>query len=181
MDIKKLQAPLESQLSLLGLELVLLESARNGQDDVLRMYIEHKCHSKPVTLDDCATANDGLIAWMDAEFPTLRETACIEVSSPGAERPLATPSHYARFIGRLCKLNTIHPHNGQKRYKGWIYAVETSGVTLEEDGQLKHIPFSSIHKAKLAPFDEGSTPKPKYAAMAAGEQADAEKSVSKEA
>jgi ribosome maturation factor RimP len=181
MDINKLQPPLENQLSMLGFELLFLETAREGKDGVLRMYIDHKCHTKPLTLDDCIVANDGLMTWMDAEFPSLRETTSIEISSPGVERPLAAPAHYVRFIGHLCKLHTLRPLNGQKRYKGWINAVDASGVTLEEDGQLKHIPFGAIQKAKLAPFDETKTPKPKYAAMTAGEQAGAEKSASGEA
>jgi len=190
MDLTKLQPPIEKQLSLLGFELALLELASEGRDAVLRLFIEHLDHSKPVTLDDCAAVSDGIMAWLDVEFPSLRETTVIEVSSPGVERPLVTCEHFRRFAGRLCKAQTSLPLNGQKRFKGWINSVSDSSVILEEDGSLKEIPFSMIQKARLAPFDEDGAPKPKFAAMAAGvnnaaaaanERAGAEKSAPREA
>ncbi|MCL1908668.1 MAG: ribosome maturation factor RimP [Holophagaceae bacterium] len=181
MDLKKLQPPIEGQLSRLGFELVLLESARDGRDDLLRLYVDHSDHAEPVTLDDCAALNGDLTAWMDVEFPDLRETCGIEISSPGLERPLATQEHFQRFIARLCKVQTRLPIDGQKRFKGWIVAVKDTSVTLEENGYLKQIPFDLIQKARLAPFDEDGTPKPKHAAHAANETAGAEKSASREA
>jgi ribosome maturation factor RimP len=179
MDLTKLQRPIENQISLLGFELLLLESAREGRDEVLRLYVDHADQNRPVTLDDCAAVNDGLLAWLDVEFPSLRETTGIEISSPGLERPLVIPKHYSRFAGHLCKLRTRLPLNGQKNFKGWINAVSDSSVTLEEDGALKQIPFDLIQKANLAPFDEDDTPKPKHTLIT--EQAGAEKSASGEA
>ncbi len=165
MDLKKLQPALERQLGLLGYELVLLETAREGGDDILRLYVDHldsATSKRKVTLDDCVTVNEGLLAWMDVEFPDLRETTGIEVSSPGMERPLAKADHFTRFIGRLCRIQTKLPVNGQKRFKGWIYGVEGAEVVLEEDGVLKRVPLEDLQKAKLAPFDEDKTPKPKH-------------------
>ncbi len=164
MDQKKLQAPLERQLKLLGFELVHLETAREGGDDILRLYIDHldaETSGRRITLDDCVAANDGLVAWMDVEFPDLRETTSLEISSPGMERPLVKGEHFRRFAGRLCRIQTKSPINGQKRFKGWIGPVDAEAVTIEEDGVLKQVPFEAMQKARLAPFDEDSTPKPK--------------------
>jgi len=169
MDLKKLQAPLERQLALLGFELVYLEAAKEGRDDILRLFIDHLEGHRPVTLDDCVAANDGLVAWMDVEFPSLREDVGLEISSPGLERPLTKPEHYRRFAGRLCRIQTAMPLNGQKRFKGWIGEVVPEAVTIEEDGALKTVPFSEIQKARLAPFDEAKTPKPRIVAMATAE------------
>ncbi len=164
MDLKKLQGPLEAQLVRLGFELVLLESAREGRDEILRLYIDHldaaTSHRK-VTLDDCVAANDGLMAWMDVQFPDLRETTSVEISSPGMERPLVTRAHFQRFAGRLCRIQTKLPINGQKRFKGWIGEAGEEAVTIEEDGVLKEVPYEAFQKARLAPFDEEKTPKPK--------------------
>jgi ribosome maturation factor RimP len=162
MDLNKLQAPLEKQLALLGFELVLLESVREGRDTILRLYLDHLDH-RPVTLDDCSEATQGLVSWLDVEFPSLREEIGLEVSSPGIERPLAKPEHFRRFQGRLCRLQTRTPIERQKRFKGWIYACTEEAVTLEEDGVLKTVPLDAIQKARLAPFDEESTPKPRQA------------------
>ncbi|MDR0498730.1 MAG: ribosome maturation factor RimP [Holophagales bacterium] len=179
MDLKKLQCPIENQLSLLGFELVLLESAHEGRDEVLRLRVEHLDRNEPVTLDDCTAVSYGLNAWLDVEFPSWRETTGIEISSPGLERPLVIPKHYSRFVGHLCKVRTRLSLNGQKHFKGWINTVSDSSVTVEEDGILKQIPFDLIQKANLAPFDEDNTPKPRHAPIT--EHEGAEKSASREA
>ncbi|WP_005032316.1 ribosome maturation factor RimP [Holophaga foetida] len=168
MDLLKLQAPIESQLALLGFELVCLESVKEGRDAILRLYIDHLDHSRGgITLDDCVAANDGLVAWIDVEFPNLREDMSLEISSPGVERPLVKADHFRRFAGRLCRIQTRIPLNGQKRFKGWIGDVTEEAVTIEEDGVLKTVPFEIFQKARLAPFDEEKTPKPRIVALAA--------------
>jgi len=173
LDLQKLQAPIEKQLELLGFELVYLESAKEGRDSILRLYVDHlhgaaskgkgtPAMRRTVTLDDCVTVNDGLVAWLDVTFPDLREAMNLEISSPGMERPLSKTAHYHRFAGRLCRIQTKQPLNGQKRFKGWIGEATSESVTIEEDGVLKTIPFEIIQKSRLAPFDEAKTPQPKH-------------------
>ena len=165
MDLKKVQPPLERQLALLGYELVHLETVREGRDEMLRLYIDHldaETSHRKVSVEDCATAAEGLLLWMDVEFPDLREKLGVEVSSPGMERPLTKADHFRRFAGRLCRVQTAAPINGQKRFKGWIGPVEGNVITLEEDGVLKSIPVEGIQKARLAPFDEDGAPPPKH-------------------
>lgn len=165
MDLKKAQPSLERQLALLGFELVHLEIVREGKDEMLRLYIDHldaETSHRKVTLEDCTAAHEGLLTWMDVEFPDLREKLGVEVSSPGMERPLVKADHFRRFAGRLCRVQTAAPINGQKRFKGWIGPVEAGVVTLEEDGVLKTVPVEAIQKARLAPFDEEKTPRPKH-------------------
>lgn len=165
MDLQKLQAPIERQLALLGFELLLLEQVKDGRDTNLRIYLDHldsDVSGRRITLEDCVTANDGLVAWMDVEFPNLREDLGIEISSPGVERPLVKVAHFRRFQGQLVRLQTRAPLNGQKRFKGWIAGCTDTTVTLEEDGVLKEVPLDILQKCRLAPFDEEKTPKPKH-------------------
>ena len=165
MDLKKVQPLIERQLALLGYELVHLEIAREGRDELLRLYIDHldaETSRRQVTLADCTAAHEGLLLWTDVEFPDLREKLGIEVSSPGMERPLTKADHFRRFAGRLCRVQTAAPINGQKRFKGWIGPMEGESVTLEEDGVMKAIPLEAIQKARLAPFDENGAPRPKH-------------------
>ena len=184
MDLKKLQTALEHQLALLGYELVCLESAKEGRDPVLRLYVDHLEPGRSVTLDDCVAVNDGLVSWLDAMFPSLREETGLEISSPGLDRPLVKPEHYRRFAGRLCRIQARTPINGQKRFKGWIGTCTPETVILEEDGVLKSIPFEAVRQARLAPFDEQKTPPPRHAAEPAAphqpESAGVEKSAGKE-
>jgi ribosome maturation factor RimP len=167
MDLQKLQSTIERQLALLGFELVCLESAKEGRDSILRLYVDHLAQDRAVTLDDCVSVNDGLVAWMDVEFPSLREDMGLEISSPGLDRPLTKPEHFRRFAGRLCRIQTRVPINGQKRFKGWIGEATAEAVTLEEDGVLKTVPLDAIQRARLAPFDEEKAPKPRLVAIAA--------------
>lgn len=182
MDLQKLHDPIERQLALLGFELVCMESAKEGRDSILRLFIDHLDHAKGgITLDDCVAANDGLVSWLDVTFPSLREDLGLEISSPGIERPLTKPAHYRRFQGRLCRIQVGVPQDGQKRFKGWIVSADDVAVTIEEDGKLKSVPFEAIQKARLAPFDEPKAPQPKIAVRPADEQAGAEKSAGEEA
>ena len=184
MDLQKLKAPVERQLALLGFELVCLESAKEGRDSILRLYIDHLDRGadgdRAITLDDCVAANDGLVAWLDVEFPSLREEVSLEISSPGLDRPLVKPEHFRRFQGRLCRIQTAAPLDGQKRFKGWIAAASETAVTVEEDGRLKTIPLEAIQKARLAPFDEAKTPPPRLTGPGQPDAADVEKSAGKE-
>src|SRR2546428_1214119 len=52
-----------------------------------------------VTVAECATASRALEAWLDDGGP-LGPRYVLEVSSPGLERPLRWPRHWARFVGR---------------------------------------------------------------------------------
>jgi ribosome maturation factor RimP len=165
LNLPKMQPALERQLGLLGFELVLAEQAKEGRDTVLRLYIDHldaETSKRKVTLDDCVAANEGLVAWLDVEFPDLREQVGLEISSPGMERPLVKAAHFRRFAGRLCRVQTRLPLQGQKRFKGWIGPCSGTELTLEEDGVLKTIPLDEIQKARLAPFDEAKTPPAKH-------------------
>lgn len=88
----------------------------------------------------------------------------LEVSSPGLERPLSRRSHYARFIGRLCRLRVfspLAPGDAQRNFNGRIEAVEpdphqpnddrSGTVTLRDpDGGQEHrIPIDRVRRARL--------------------------------
>ncbi|MFM8234520.1 MAG: ribosome maturation factor RimP [Holophagaceae bacterium] len=164
-NLTQLQSRLESQITLLGYELLALERANQNGQDTLRLYVDHlppNNSKQKVNLDDCVRVHESLLAWMDVEFPEVREHWGLEISSPGMERPLVKPNHFLRFTGRLIRVQTTHPINGQKKFKGWIGTQTPTEFCIEEDGQIKTIPFNLIDKAKLAPFDEASTPPPKH-------------------
>jgi ribosome maturation factor RimP len=70
----------------------------------------------------------------------LREYS-VDVSSPGIERPLRTPAHFARVIGRRVKLRTTE----KKRLTGEVVAATESHVTVDEN----EIPYEQIVRANL--------------------------------
>jgi ribosome maturation factor RimP len=78
----------------------------------------------------------------------------IDVSSPGPERPLRTPSHFAGAVGRRVSVRTESGIAGRTRFRGEVMSVGEDDVTLAvpDSGSL-HIPYGVIVRANL--IDEG--------------------------
>jgi ribosome maturation factor RimP len=78
----------------------------------------------------------------------------VDVSSPGPDRPLRRPEHFARFVGHRVKLRTDEPVAGRSKFKGTIAAAEGDLLALEvSDGERLHIPYASVVRGNL--IDEG--------------------------
>ena len=101
-------------------------------------------------MDDCAEVSRHIGVVLDVEDPIPGEYT-LEVSSPGTERPLRLPEHYARYIGEQAKFKLTQLHEGRKRLKGIIESVEETTVTVVADAKSYAIPFGKIQKAHLAP------------------------------
>ena len=83
----------------------------------------------------------------------LREYT-IDVSSPGPERPLRKPGHFARFVGRKVSLRTAEPVGGRSKLKGTIAVAGPELLALDvADGERQTIPYDSIVRGNL--IDEG--------------------------
>jgi ribosome maturation factor RimP len=82
----------------------------------------------------------------------LREYS-VEVSSPGLERPLRTPTHFRRVVGRRVALRTQHDIDGRKRFRGEVVAAGDRDVRLGIDGDEFTIPYDEIVRGNL--IDEG--------------------------
>jgi ribosome maturation factor RimP len=83
----------------------------------------------------------------------LREYT-VDVSSPGPERPLRRPEHFARFVGRRVSLRTAEPVAGRKRFQGTIVAAGGDALALGVgDDERIDIPYASVVRGNL--IDEG--------------------------
>src|SRR3712207_8821856 len=70
----------------------------------------------------------------------LREYT-VDVSSPGIERPLRTPAHFERAIGRRVALRTATDIGGRKRFRGEIVGTDSSGLRVSAEGGEFEIPY----------------------------------------
>ena len=78
----------------------------------------------------------------------------VDVSSPGPNRPLRRPEHFARFVGHRVKLRTDEPVDGRTKFKGTIADAEGDLLALDvADGERLHIPYASVVRGNL--IDEG--------------------------
>ena len=78
----------------------------------------------------------------------------IDVSSPGLERPLRKPTHFANAVGRRVALRTEQEIAGRKRFRGKVLAAGERGVRLGADGaEPVVIPYDDIVRGNV--IDEG--------------------------
>ncbi len=84
----------------------------------------------------------------------LREYA-VDVSSPGIERPLRRPQHFAGVVGRRVSVRTNEPIAGRSKFKGELTRAGNEALTLAVDGSDVEIPYDSIVRGNL--IDEGWT------------------------
>jgi ribosome maturation factor RimP len=84
----------------------------------------------------------------------------LEVTSPGLERRLRTPAHFAREVGKTVALRLRAVVNGERRLSGTLIAASDDGVTVRvEDGSDRVVGYDQIDRAKTM-FVWGPTPKP---------------------
>jgi ribosome maturation factor RimP len=128
---------------------------------VLRVVIDRPDRGVPEAIEDavgiveCQKVSRDLSAVLDVEEQELGAAALtkhytLEVSSPGLDRALRHEADYRRFAGRLAKIVTTEPFNGQSAFSGRIAAVEHGEVVLTEGRKLHRIPLSGIKRGTLA-------------------------------
>lgn len=130
-----------------GLELVEVEYKKEGQTWYLRIYIDRE--EKPVDLDDCSRISERVSEVLDREDP-IPGAYILEVSSPGAERPLKKEKDFLRAIGKNVHVSTYEMIEGKKSFEGVLDAVGPDTITINENGNVTHIPRSKVAKARLA-------------------------------
>ena len=133
-DIANLLAPTVVSL---GLELLGVEYLPAPGGATLRLYIDVPLAEQPeriINVDDCERVSREVSAQMDVEDP-ISGNYTLEVSSPGVDRPLKTPAHFARFIGEQIEIALKHPFQGRKHYKGVLCASPDGTPEQIEAGQ----------------------------------------------
>jgi ribosome maturation factor RimP len=77
----------------------------------------------------------------------------LDVSSPGFERPLRTPGHFAGVVGRRATVRTAHGVRGRRRFKGEVVAAGDQAVRLATTQGEFDVPYDEIVRGNL--IDEG--------------------------
>ncbi|WP_426573155.1 ribosome maturation factor RimP [Aquihabitans sp. McL0605] len=87
----------------------------------------------------------------------------LEVSSPGLERALRTPEHFAGAVGTLVSIKTRAGVEGDRRFKGVVTAADddtaTIAVTGGDPAAPRTIALADIERARTI-FEWGPAPKP---------------------
>jgi len=113
-----------------------------------------RLEEESVGIADCQRVSQDLSALLDVEEDDLETAALgnaytLEVSSPGLDRPLRNEADYRRFKGRLAKVVTSEPVDGQSAFAGRLAGVEHGMVLLEEGRKVHRVPLARIKRARL--------------------------------
>lgn len=77
----------------------------------------------------------------------------LEVSSPGVDRPLTTPAHWRRNIGRTVKVRTSSSggadKTGERSYTGRVAAADDQGITLEMGGVAHRLGYRDLGPGRV--------------------------------
>lgn len=144
---KKITALAEEVGQNLGFEVDDVEVMGSGRRTVVRVTLDR---DGGVSMDDCADFSRDLSALMDVEDP-IKGRYTLEVSSPGLDRPLKKPSHWAKSMGKLVRVVLLDPEPGQSDViTGRIDALKDDLVTiLMEEGQRVELGMDDIKRARL--------------------------------
>lgn len=140
-----LQTEIEARLAGLEPEVeVLLAEVVSGS--TLRLFIDHP---DGVTLTVCERVSGHL-----ADY---RERFSLEVSSPGQDRPLTKPQHYARFLGRRARVrlrgDAALSEGAHKQLTGELVGASDREITIAAHDGLVTIPYEQIVRSNLVPGD----------------------------
>jgi len=148
-QISRIRELFQPTLNFLGYELYDLALTGTSGHTTLRVRIDRP---EGVTLDDCERVSKSLSALLDQADP-LPTRYDLEVSSPGAERPLRNLEEYRRFIGRRSNVR-YRVGDSERVAEGRLTAVADDAIELQL-GEGKHvrtavIPLPDILAARLA-------------------------------
>lgn len=133
-------------------ELVEVEFVKEGKNWFLRVFIDK---DGGIDIEECALVSEQLSERLDAIDPDpIPQAYFLEVSSPGAERPLKKESDYEQAVGEYIHVSLYQAIDGEKQYEGILESLTKEQLTLKIriKTRVKEVVFErkNIAKARLA-------------------------------
>ncbi|MSO50366.1 MAG: ribosome maturation factor RimP [Acidobacteria bacterium] len=143
-----------------GLELFDLQFRRESIGWVLRVMVDRPWQEsdgpdrpdQAVGIGDCQRVSHDLGTLLDVEDDlgaALGQAYTLEVSSPGLDRPLRHEADYRRFTGRLAKIVTSEPVEGQTSFAGRLSGFDEGHILLTEGRRVHRVPLGGVRRARL--------------------------------
>lgn len=124
----------------MGYELVDVELVKEPAGRFLRFYVEK---GEGVSLDELEAYHRRIqpaVERVDYDY--------MEVSSPGADRPLKTQKDFDRAQGIEVELHTYRPVNGAKQFIGTLTGLVEGEVVLQCGEQSLRFPHKEVSVVK---------------------------------
>src|SRR5579872_3772600 len=148
--ITSLKELLEPTLNHMGYVLYALDqSGQSGR--TLRISIDH---AEPITIEDCERVSR-IVGPLVDHSELIEGPYNLEVSSPGAERPLRSHHEYERFNGKRVNVR-YRTGESETVVEGQLVAVDAAGIAVQSPGVrgrapvIVHISWDDVVAGRLA-------------------------------
>ena len=141
--IEELVTPIVEELDL---ELVDIEFVKEGRDWFLRIYVDTP--EGGIDILQCAQVSERLSEKLDENDP-IEQNYYLEVSSPGAERPLKKQQDFEKAIGKYIYVKTYEPVKDLKEFYGYLRAYTDELLEIEIRIKTRKLTVQ-IEKEKIA-------------------------------
>ncbi|QGQ96268.1 ribosome maturation factor RimP [Paenibacillus psychroresistens] len=129
-----------------GFELVDVEYLKEGSNWFLRIYVDKE---QGIDIDDCGRVSEFLSEKLDENDP-IPTAYFLEVSSPGAERPLKKPDDYRKVIDKQVFVTTYELIDGLKEFEGKLLSYDEETLTIQTRKKKVNIECAKIASARQA-------------------------------
>ncbi|MGR7908857.1 ribosome maturation factor RimP [Lysinibacillus capsici] len=123
--IEELAKPIVDELNL---ELVDIEFVKEGRNWFLRVYVDTP--EGGIDIDQCAQVSERLSLLLDEKDP-ITQNYYLEVSSPGAERPLKKDTDFVKAVGKFIYVKTYEPIKDMKEFQGYLTSYDEHTLVME--------------------------------------------------
>lgn len=145
--VQQLAAPIVQDLNL---EIVDIEYVKEGKNWFLRVYIDS---DTGVDIEECGLVSERLSEKLD-EIDPIPHNYFLEVSSPGAERPLKKEKDFQKAIGKNVFIKTYEPIDGEKSFEGILTDFDGQALKIEIKIKTRKkmitVPYEKVANARLA-------------------------------
>ncbi len=110
-------------------ELVEVEFVKEGKNWFLRVFIDKE---EGIDIEECAFVSERLSEKLDTIEPDpIPQAYFLEVSSPGAERPLKKETDYEKALGNYIHVSLYQGVDGEKQYEGFLQSFDDEQLVLK--------------------------------------------------
>lgn len=145
--VQELMTPIVEELNL---ELVDIEYVKEGKNWFLRVFVDKE---NGIDIEECGIVSERLSKKLD-EIDPIPHNYFLEVSSPGAERPLKNEKDIEKAVGKNVFVKTYEPIEGEKEFEGKLMNFDNGELLVQYrvKTRLKEvkIPYEKVAKARLA-------------------------------
>ncbi len=144
-DIEKIGALAASVAREEMVDLFDVDVAWEGPRAVIRIFLERE---GGIRIEECESFSRKMSAALDVHDP-MPCPYVLEVSSPGLNRRLRKPEHFAAAAGRRVKVSLTEPVEGGRNFAGTLRSSDADGIDLDRDGRTYRLPYGLIRRANL--------------------------------